>query len=971
MGASRASSKPASAVGGGSALAGVPARAPERAASNPNWHAFATRDQSPWTAMQESKPAIELGSARVHVDDAAGRAASQLSARAVTVGTDIYFGRGEWGSQAGPRLLRHELAHTRQVGRRVEPHAGLKVASAGDPAEREAERGHAGTPGLGSPNVAYRHPTAPSTVARKTRTEIFVGTSVGLPFGLSLTLVPPLTLEQFRQYTQEQADWYVEPSLTATDRDDLWRLLLLENEGSHILTGIGDLGVDQLRGVSLADLDALRTFCRGTDSSQHTLRIFDPDTLTLTQRIELGRTLAELEILVPGEVLELTVSQSQLETVRANGWMPVLHWYWGAFHPTLSRTFTPAPGSASGAEFQKLLDLIGVLGGSVAAVTAALTPLIGWLRNPHRFSLAALDQLKANLLDVTATRTVPRPLVLLLHTAHDDSSFQAKAAVFEELINTTRNNVLMIEGAESLGAITTRLPGIAATWGHPDAGGVPRISQVVVAGHGSPTGVELAGTGAPTVSSGHISYPSESLDSRHNRDATERLLDALFANMDHATARVLFSACLISSRPIGPGRSPAQIRRELGRVENFTDFVRQRADAAGMPATMPIFGGRASTTVPDRVINTGTGDVHPTYAFDPHAYDVVPNLYVQTGNEPEGVLRAAVEVGATDRVVAENLLNTRLRAGGSGWWAESVIALVGVALSTITRPGSGIDLRWVNELANVAETVFLSRWPDSFGKDVNSLVGALAPHRFRRAVVNAMLATATFTAPGDPATWKGRLITEQARLRFAPGAAARAGFMAALDATTLHADSISTWISTSLLSSHLPALLTVTGTPTLGQIRLALAWYSVAPRNPTIRRFLRAHVITSGAAPAFEPAFATAIEDAGRGEQDILEDFGLVGTTTVGGRSLPRRNTEFTGDADNDEAITLDPHQAEVIARTLAVRARPSFGRRTIVTLTRGTVVRVMGALHGWLAIELAGPPVQQGFVPPGSLRRR
>ena len=219
--------------------------------------------------MQESRPAIEIGSARVHVDDAAGRAASQLSARAVTVGTDIYFGRGEWGSKSGSRLLQHELTHTRQVGRRVEPHAGLKVASAGDPAEREAEQGLAGTPGLGSPNVAYRHRTAPSTVARKTRTEIFVGTSISV-LGFSLPIFPPLTLEQFQHYVQDQADWYVEPSLTATDRDDLWRLLLLEHEGPHILTGIGDLGVDPLRGVSLADLDALRTFCRGTDSSQHT-----------------------------------------------------------------------------------------------------------------------------------------------------------------------------------------------------------------------------------------------------------------------------------------------------------------------------------------------------------------------------------------------------------------------------------------------------------------------------------------------------------------------------------------------------------------------------------------------------------------------------------------------------------------------------------------------------------------------------
>ncbi len=915
--------------------------------------------------MQESRPAIELGRARVHVDDAAGRAAAGLSARAVTVGTDIYFGRGEWAPQTveGSRLLQHELVHTRQVGRRVEPHEGLAIAERDDPAEREADQRGPGTSGLGSPSLVYRHPTAPSTVARKTQSEIF-----GTRF-LIFTITPALTLAEFQDYVQQQADWYVEPSLTAVDRDDLWRLLLLGSEGPHIRAGIGDVGVDQLRSLTAADLDALRRFCRATHTSQHTVRIFSPGTILLSRRISLGRTLAELESLVPGEVLELTVSQSQLEDVHDGGLMPILRWYWAAFHPNLSRSYDSATPGGRGVEFQKLLDLIAALGGSIATVGTALVPLMSWLRNPHRFSLPMLNQLKANLIDFSGARR----LVLVLHTAHDVSSFQGGTSVYEDLVTASGNNVLMIEGAESIASITSRIPSIASTYGQPDAGGVRRISQVIIAGHGSPRTVEIAGMGAPTVSGGAVSYPSESLDTRGSgRAATQALFDALFRNMDPATARLMFDGCLVGAHPVAAGTPASRIPARLAGFENLGALARARATAAGMPAAMPMFTPRASVAQVDTLFDSATGNIQPTYSKDPHAFDAAPNDYVAHGTEPEGVLRAAVEVGATSTTTAETLLRTRLGVASSGWWGEVTIALVTVALSSIRTPGSGIDLRRVNELANVAETVFLTRWPDDFSIDVARLAGDLRPHRFAGEVLAGMLATPTFTAPSDLQAWRGRLITQQVVLGRGGGAAALTAFLTSVETSGMHADGIEPWLSTSTLARHLGRALTITGAgPSVGQIRLALAWYFRDSSNATIRRFLRAHVNTSGATPTFEPAFLAEITGSGRGEREILEGLGLIGTTTVGGRSLPRRNTEFTGDSDNDEAITVDPHAAEVIPRTLDVRPRPSFRQRSFHRLVRGDVVRVMGTVHGWAAIEIAGVTVRQGFVPPGTLRRR
>jgi len=70
-------------------------------------------------AFFEPRLGANLGSVRVHSDIEADRLASGLSARAFTLGRDIYFGEGEYnpGTLEGRRLLGHELAHVLQQGR--------------------------------------------------------------------------------------------------------------------------------------------------------------------------------------------------------------------------------------------------------------------------------------------------------------------------------------------------------------------------------------------------------------------------------------------------------------------------------------------------------------------------------------------------------------------------------------------------------------------------------------------------------------------------------------------------------------------------------------------------------------------------------------------------------------------------------------------------------------------------------------
>jgi len=114
---------------------------------------------------------------RVHHDSAAGDSARLVGARAYTVGDHIAFGAGAYepSTEAGRRLLAHELAHTiqqRDSGAELAP--SLEIGSADSPAEGEADRvadaviagKPAGTIGRGAAVVARQRHSGHSHAAQ-------------------------------------------------------------------------------------------------------------------------------------------------------------------------------------------------------------------------------------------------------------------------------------------------------------------------------------------------------------------------------------------------------------------------------------------------------------------------------------------------------------------------------------------------------------------------------------------------------------------------------------------------------------------------------------------------------------------------------------------------------------------------------------------------------------------------------------
>ena len=68
--------------------------------------------------FMERRIGYDFSNVRVHADAAAARSASDLGARAYTVGNEIVFGAGEYqpGAAGYRRLLAHELTHVVQQG---------------------------------------------------------------------------------------------------------------------------------------------------------------------------------------------------------------------------------------------------------------------------------------------------------------------------------------------------------------------------------------------------------------------------------------------------------------------------------------------------------------------------------------------------------------------------------------------------------------------------------------------------------------------------------------------------------------------------------------------------------------------------------------------------------------------------------------------------------------------------------------
>jgi hypothetical protein len=876
-------------------------------------------------AEMENAFGADFSNVSIHADAEAAQMNRELNAQAFTYGSDIYFnsGRFDVDSSSGKHLLAHELTHTVQQGA-----SGARV---------------------------QMHPVAGTNVDRKNHDAIFGAGG------------PGMTLEQFKAYTTAQADWFAEPTLSAADRADLWALLLKTRPGSPVLAGVGDVQVSELRTVTPAQWTDLENYCRGCDSASHTVRISRSG--PLADRIALGHTLGQVEAVIPGNVLEVTLSQAQLLSIQTDALVPALTTYWTTFHPHLQQTISSGAAMPAGSlsETQLLLDFLR--GPNIGPFGA----LLGRVRNLHRFSPDALTQVKANFADFSRTK----PVYLLLYSGHDSNgAFIQSRPLFENLMKDRTKLVLMLEGQASLQDIIDKVPDIARDYGRPDVSGTNRIAQVMIAGHGGSRGLELAGSDAPTITaSGEVDYNSsrsEKLDLDTNATKSKELLKRLIDNMDPATARIVYAGCLVGSTsvplktPGGADMTAADISAHVANPGNksLADVTRDMGAARGRPG-MVVEGGRGSVGLSAAAsFQDVAGNLHIDYNFDAAAFGTELD-YLNRGREPEGVMRAAVQVAVTSTAVnAANQLRLRTPHSPPIWYDNVTAVFVKNALDGVAA-GSGIDIVKVNKLAHMADPFFLSLWAS---RSIAHFGGANAHGALTAQLYKDVLGLPEMLAPTDFNTKQGRFIMEMGWALMDHARAAdvisyldgRADLTPAVLERHISGGNLD-WLNTRGVSPHLfPAGAAATD----GRIRLALAWISVDNKNADVRAFLDARVDTSGPSPRLQaPVLAQLSNPAD--ENAILRILGrltvTVPPTSGGGPSLPAANADAYPNAGstarNDVRIEPNEYVATVIppAFALNVRTRPSMEGAPFHWLKLGDTVNVMGFVHNWAAVDING----------------
>ena len=862
----------------------------------------------------------DFSGVRIHNDQESYELNKHINAQAFTRGNDVFFNAGKYdpSSEEGKRLLAHELTHViQQEGDRITIRVQL-------------------------------HAVAATPRARKTKDDIF---GLGPATGMSLT--------DFKTYTGQQADWFVEPTLTTPDRNDLWKLLLKTGPDSPVLSGAGDLTVTELRGVTDAQWTDLSAYCRGTDSSEHTVRIVPSG--PLADRIALGATLKHLETVIPGIVLEHTVTEIQLKRIKSEALLAPLMAYFTLFRPHLQETISSAAGLTAGvkSETELLLDFIKAPG------MGPFVSLNGTVRNLHRFAPDALTQLMANYTDFSHKK----PVYLILYSGHDyNSAFLRSKSLFENLLKDRSKLVLMLEGQGSVQDIIDKVPKIAKDYGMPDKGKVNRIAQVMIAGHGSSRSVELAGTGAPSINSqGEVNYSVESLDLDKNAAKSVKLLEVLMDNMDPANARMVFAGCLVGSREVpvkdasGKPLTAADIAKEANdpAKKSLAEFTKDMAAAKGKGG-MVVEGARASVALADSAsLLDAAGNLHVDYTFDPTSFGNA-NTYAATGREPEGVMRAAVELASVDPKVAANQLRIRLGVAAKDAWYDPVTLIFVKAALDGVPPAGGLDIVKVNQLSHMSAHFLLSYWASRsiayFGSDVN-VNPAVASTLYTE-----VLAIPAMSAPGDIETKQGRFILELAWCMMS--AARSASVITYLDGKAdLTAEILEKHLDIAWLNSvnTSAALFPAAAAASDGRIRLAIAWLNNDSTNADVKAFLDAQVDDSGPRPRLKPAVIAQLANPAD-EDGILLILGrLSPMISTGGKSLPAANADLfpngRGPALNDVRIEPNVYTATVIepAHVLNVRTLPSMAGKPFHWLKRGEQANVMGFVHNWAAVDING----------------
>jgi hypothetical protein len=575
------------------------------------------------------------------------------------------------------------------------------------------------------------------------------------------------------------------------------------------------------------------------------------------------------------------------------------------------------------------------------------------IRNIHRFEGIALRVLVANFADTSKKK----PVTLILHSALDHNAAFHHDPNLTAVISSPTFNTLMIEGAADLGAVTAEIGPIAKTYGPGD-----KVAQVMIAGHGGPRGIQLAGTVAEQKAANAADQPTMveknddvDLDNAAQQAKADALFDEILKNLDtSASGRVVFNACLTGSTDVNvdsasPDSPEKQIQETLKNKPNLTEYLRRKAKAQGVGADVRGANGSfGQVGLQDPV--TGKLDIWTT---DDPALTSSKADYIEKGTEPEGVMRAVLEMweDPTGKATKPEWLvrvEKRLANPVAAWNHTIVQTFFGLIQSKYQADAKAIQ-GFIPLAHPIASLMFESEaqvWR----------VADLLKHPDAVAILTSMSADPDFA--GLP-----EIVLRQLWLK--KNAGQRALLVTALGGITV--SDAETHVDTNHLGdADLRAMLGKTKSPSNGQLVLACVDRFTTPHKAS-EEFLLELVGNGEAFPAaieaqLKPLLGT------RGVDGVLATIGrgpFANKGTAPAKKGPRTE-DGNLDIDNDDQNEsfADPVQRPgkvANCYVLRVRERPSMSAKTIDYLHVGDEVFVLGHMPGWDVIDFKGKPAFVG----------
>ena len=872
----------------------------------------------------EQRLKVDLTHVLIHYGPSAAREADKLEAEAFTVGEHIAFADGKYDphSAEGQELIAHELAHIAQLQ------------------------------GGGAP-IVLRWPAVTRTDAHTAETP---------------ATIRARDLSGFVALTESQRDWATSPALQG-DPPALgtFRDIRTFADGPNIQDACGGLNVGDIvaKGVP-AVYPALRKYTDGVSGGTAWLRWTD-DT---TKAERWGGELTSLEAAWPAANLSLVMrapdpvsNPSPFERLEdpAPPELPNFISYLSTCHPILS--------ADDGSEVDSFLSLRAE-GGTATAYTASVTHVT----NYHHFTKNTLEGLARN-------EAVPqweqnnwffsRPMTAVLYPTVDHNGAFHRNRGLEGMVTSGDILTIVLEGHASVADYTAELAPVAARYGENG-----EIQQVMIGGHGNTNILQLAGS----MSGNTIAHDSLGTSGTGGANTTALMAEiVLRTGADPARRRIVLDACLTNSHlvqsPLNPVAATAasEIQTAITANPSLRDFM---AGPAGAGAH--VFGSNSSFVPAQTTFLTpGTTDIGLSVPGDP---DLIADklTYVEFGTEPEGCMRAMLEVWSADQRAGthacRDAVRRRIAAGNSGHvlpanresWREAIIQpLYDLAVNHYW--GNGEALRQFGFLAGA---LFELKWANN--TNATTLATRLGALGGNAAHVDRLLGSVA-ADPRYAGSARIAIVIEQAWMQHRP--ARRAQFLTALGRYGSCNEAVAD-VQMGLVMAEVPALLALPppAPPPADQLRLALLAAHHAPVVIPPPSPLPAHADflnqLLGAGPNFPPGLGitAALGGLRGGENGILT---AIGKPVVGGGAppgvgpAPAANVNLgRADAPDRNDFRVTPLRRNGLVATvrdnLNVRRRPTTGSSSLGSLAPGSAVFVIGEYGDWYAIE---QPNATGFV--------